>query len=389
MAASLRAFCRVNSSLLKDAITKKIFNDGSRSLFTQASLGLDGYINTRENVKRQFFNVEDNFRKKMKEFVDVETNMIFTEDLKAMLHLAGKNTEDIDLITRMMIKFNTQNKELRFGTYHFGPVVMRTLHYLDEPDTAFNLFFNPSLDGFFDQIVTYQILMDLLYNHKKYDDVKKVYDIIITKGINGLKHPKYPVVLVLAACYKQNTHESYEYAIKLWKELTDRGTVALRKAVALLGALALKQNAPHAALEITSTIRRPGYITIRCIKIAALANLDRVNDIIPYFRASLSNDNPNVRKESYFIDTIEQVEAAVQRANFDESSEIVKLLRQLKDNGHVQQSPMDEHLSQEIDSKQRETMNRYHSAFNDRGQHQFQFNRRPTQQHRSGLTGLV
>lgn len=45
--------------------------------------------------------------------------MIFTEDLKNMAHLV-KTGEDLDLVEKMMKKFNSQNKELRFGNFVFG-----------------------------------------------------------------------------------------------------------------------------------------------------------------------------------------------------------------------------------------------------------------------------
>lgn len=45
--------------------------------------------------------------------------MIFTEDLKNMVHLV-QNEEDLNLVEVMMKKFNAQNKELRFGNFVFG-----------------------------------------------------------------------------------------------------------------------------------------------------------------------------------------------------------------------------------------------------------------------------
>lgn len=36
-----------------------------------------------------------------------------------------------------------------------------------------------------------------------YDEIYKVFDKVQEKQINMTKFPKYPVVLVMAACYKQ------------------------------------------------------------------------------------------------------------------------------------------------------------------------------------------
>lgn len=56
--------------------------------------------------------------------------------------------------------------------------------------------------GFFDQLMSYQILLDLLYENKKYDDVLEAVDIIKNKQIEGSQYPRNIVVLSSAACYK-------------------------------------------------------------------------------------------------------------------------------------------------------------------------------------------
>jgi hypothetical protein len=69
----------------------------------------------RERVKLQVNNV-DGFKTKMTEFVTDENskNLIFTEDLKNMLHIS-ESPEDIKLLTTMIQKFCSQSKDVRFG----------------------------------------------------------------------------------------------------------------------------------------------------------------------------------------------------------------------------------------------------------------------------------
>lgn len=60
----------------------------------------------RERTNGQFINTVDKFKEKMKTFVDDKpTNMIFTEDLRNMIHLAEKNKEDIELVVKMLKKW--------------------------------------------------------------------------------------------------------------------------------------------------------------------------------------------------------------------------------------------------------------------------------------------
>lgn len=83
---------------------------------------MDKYLYTKEKVAAQFLNSADKFKAKMMEFTSNEATsaMIFTDDLKNMAHLVENKPEDIELITKMMKKFNSQNKELRFGNFVFG-----------------------------------------------------------------------------------------------------------------------------------------------------------------------------------------------------------------------------------------------------------------------------
>ncbi len=76
---------------------------GCRTLFSPQSLGLDGYEKQRGRTVQQFSGMTDKFREKMKEFsVTGSKNMIFTEDLKNMVHMIEDNPEDIALVFQMM-----------------------------------------------------------------------------------------------------------------------------------------------------------------------------------------------------------------------------------------------------------------------------------------------
>lgn len=62
---------------------------------------MDSYVDKRDKVKQYFSNDADKFRRKMIGFVEnEETSMIFTEDLKNMLHLADSG--DSELLERIL-----------------------------------------------------------------------------------------------------------------------------------------------------------------------------------------------------------------------------------------------------------------------------------------------
>lgn len=98
----------------------------------------------------------------------------------------------------MIEKFCSQSKEVRFGNFVFGPPVMRLMHHLKDADAALKLFKNDTLDGFFDQLVSYQILFDLLYESGRYQDVLDTFNIVKARQVQGGRYPKHVLVLALA-----------------------------------------------------------------------------------------------------------------------------------------------------------------------------------------------
>lgn len=50
--------------------------------------------------------------------------------------------------------------------------------------------------------MTYQILLDLLYENKQYQDVLDTVYLIAERQVEGHTYPKNVIVLAMAACYK-------------------------------------------------------------------------------------------------------------------------------------------------------------------------------------------
>ncbi|KAL4714959.1 hypothetical protein ACJJTC_003110 [Scirpophaga incertulas] len=316
-------------------------------LYSQSSLGIDKYLHGRKKIKEQFSNFSDKFRTKMIEFCNDPKSLIFTEDLKNMVHLAEPS--DLELVVKMVNKFNTSTAEFRFGSFIFGPVIMRMFYFLDAPTEALQCFQDPKNDGFFDQLSTYHILLDLLYNHEMYDEMKEVFKKVMERQINMLKFPKYPLVLILAACYKQNSSQSFEYASKIWSEMTSVGTVPLRRASSFFAALALNQSRPDVALESMSS-QRSQYVTIRNIKVMALADMGRVDDALPILRSVLDIDIPEEnKKHTFFEETITKVKQALDKHNnADIKKEYECIETELRNRNLIDSQTLDQHLCSEI-----------------------------------------
>lgn len=64
------------------------------------------------------------------------------------------------------------------------------------------MFNDPELDGFFNHLSSYQILMDLLFKNEKFNEIIDVYKSIQEKQLQIAKFPRGVMMLVFAACYK-------------------------------------------------------------------------------------------------------------------------------------------------------------------------------------------
>ncbi|XP_021943811.1 pentatricopeptide repeat-containing protein 2, mitochondrial [Folsomia candida] len=314
---------------------------GCRTLFAVQALGVDGYEKQRERTVQQFAGMTDKFREKMKEFSTTGSkNMIFTEDLKNMVHMIEDNPEDMALVLQMMKRFNQQNRHLRFGNFVFGPVVMRMYHFLNQPTQALQAFKDPELEGFFDQLATYQVLCDLLYNNAMYQEVIDVFEIVKSKQVQGTKYPRNVLVIVFASCYKLNTVQSYEYALSLLQQMKTVGALPVRRLVTYAAGLAVNQNAPNIALEILSLSGVSNYVTIRNLKLLSLSELGRPEDCLPILRTSIEVDNPTGEKRSTVCsDVLEKVAQAVAKANNKEVTvEFEKITKALKETGQISEN---------------------------------------------------
>ncbi|XP_059060824.1 pentatricopeptide repeat-containing protein 2, mitochondrial-like [Achroia grisella] len=324
-------------------------------LYSPTALGIDGYLQARKRTKDQFANFTDKFRSKIDGFVTDPKSMIFTEDLKNMVHMAEPT--DLELLLNMIKKFNSQSTEFRFGSFVFGPVVMRMFHFLDAPSEAIKCFEDPSNSGFFDQLVSYHILLDLLYNHEMYDEMYKVFEVVKEKQLNMTKFPKYPVVLILAACYKQNTPQSLEYASNLWSEMTNVGNAPLRRACTFFAGLALKQGAPHIALESISA-QKQHYVTVRNIKAMALADMGRLDEALRVLRSVLNIDIPEQKdKHTFFEETVEKVRNAVEKSSSkDIQKEFQNIVTAFEDRNLIDKQTLDQLINAEITIKKRDRL---------------------------------
>lgn len=353
-----------------------------RFLYAKTAIGIDGYLVQRERTSQQLANVSDKFREKMRDYTQPNTtSMIFTEDLKNMVHMA--ETTDIELVKLMMKKFNSQNEELRFGSFVFGPVVMRMFHHLNSPDEALECFLDPGLKGFFNQAASFIVLMDLLYENGKYEDMLRTYDVIRENQVGGQmgSPPRHVVVLTLAACYRMRTEAAVERALNVWRECTVGGASPLRRSATFLAGLCVVQNRPQVALEIVSSCNNQNYTTIRNIKVLALCQLGRRDDALVILRSVFGQDDYAGGKHTFNNDVIAHVDESFKaETNTDTKMDYEKIRNQLVSQNLIIDTTLEEQLCREITTPafvKQNMQQRKMNQFNNR-----QYNQDGTEQYR-------
>lgn len=178
-----------------------MFVVGVRCMYTERDLGILSYEGTRYVFRNQFLTIESTFREKMQEICQDQNGVIYTEDLKAMIHLAQANENDMKLLHGMLQKYIQNQEEKKFGRYIFGPVVMRMYYHLNQPQYALETFNNDALRESFDYRTSFRILLCLLFKNDMYKEVREVYEKALDK--KGIDYIGSSNVLMYAACLKE------------------------------------------------------------------------------------------------------------------------------------------------------------------------------------------
>ncbi|XP_055349595.1 pentatricopeptide repeat-containing protein 2, mitochondrial-like [Paramacrobiotus metropolitanus] len=320
-------------------------------LYTKEAMGLSNYEYAREKTATQLGTMKDRFKQRMDQYLSADSkSLIFTEDLKNMCYLA-EDDKDLQMVNKMLKKYAKQNEQMRFGSFVFGPVLMRLHHFLDKPDEALASIQDPDLGQVYDQLTSYMVAMDLLYNHQRYDDVLKLYKAMTQRPFFAEKMPKENLVLACAACYKLGTPEAYKTAMELVKSCIDKQAPVMRKAVSFAAALALKNNDATGALELLSIPPNQSYVTIRNLRILCLVKLDRLEDVLPILRSMIEQDvGPKRIGHGFFQDVIAEVKKALETKEDKElRQEFEKTFKALEHGDQIDAKTLHEFLERPIE----------------------------------------
>lgn len=83
-------------------------------------------------------------------------------------------------------------------------------------------------------------------------------------------------------------------------------------------------------------------------KILALLSLDRLDDLMPSFRAVLEFGGPMEKKHSFCREVIQQVKDAFDATKSEVPKDLPRVLDYIETNGHVTDNTLDQLLCQEV-----------------------------------------
>ncbi|GIX98257.1 pentatricopeptide repeat-containing protein 2, mitochondrial [Caerostris darwini] len=340
-----------------NSILSKVYQESRRILsvrflYNEPFLGLDKYAEARQRTSSRLGSMRENFYNRMKsQLSNPAKSMIFTEDLKTVIHSCDDNPEELELCVQMMKRFHKQNKELRFGTFIFGPVALRLFYHLQKTDLMGEVFNDPELDGFFDQLKSYLLCMNLCFKNGKYSEVIKSFEECQQKKLGDSKFPREVVVLTTGACYKLNTPESFQLATNIVTQAREGSFTILRKSLNFVAALALQQNKPDVALEILSSMPGNRWIVVNNLRLTALTDMNRIQDVFTILREVVEQNITRQQRPQGEIcqSTLDHIKQAVDSANDKETSHTFEqLARSLTEGNCITSRTMDDLLCVEI-----------------------------------------
>ncbi|KAF2352062.1 hypothetical protein FHG87_017181 [Trinorchestia longiramus] len=296
------------------------FYVSKRSLYTLQALGLQDFQKQRAKFQQQFpQNEADRFREALQEQIARSHNtlmLVFKQDLEKAIYLCRENEEDISLVKDLLLKFNAQNRKVRFGSFRFGAVLMRLLYELDRPDVALELMETPELSKLLSEVSTLQVFMGLLYKHELHSEVLDIQDNISTGRLTNGRYPRICVIIALASALKQGTEESLARGLALTEACVNTGRWPSRF-YAIAGTIALQAGRPDTALQLLHNTAYASHLAIRNILLQAWCELGRLDQVMSLLRPVTANMRPGtlVHQSAVFPHTLDTIKAAVEQQN--------------------------------------------------------------------------
>uniref|UniRef100_A0A3Q3VTF6 Pentatricopeptide repeat-containing protein 2, mitochondrial n=1 Tax=Mola mola TaxID=94237 RepID=A0A3Q3VTF6_MOLML len=232
-----------------------------------------------------------------------KNDLILRDELKLLLHLC-QSADDMVIARDAIYRYHSENQNLMYGDFKFGPLFMRLCYELGLEEFAAAAITDMRLKGFFNDATSFNIAIDMLFTKGQYETALEV---LRTMRNHGVPFNKDTLTLAFGTCYKLNTVDSYRICIALIEEGQTKGHFIPRHAYCFAVALALRQNDIEKAKSLYSQIMSTDSRLCQNLKVAILAVSGAVTDAITFLSAAVLPKCPSFVKKPEFSQEVVDV----------------------------------------------------------------------------------
>nr|XP_040053883.1 pentatricopeptide repeat-containing protein 2, mitochondrial [Gasterosteus aculeatus aculeatus] len=222
--------------------------------------------------------------------------LIPKEELKLLLHLC-QTADDVLIARDAIYRYHTDNRNLMFGEFKFGPLFVRLCYELGLESLAAATLTDKNMGGFFNDATSFNITIDMLFIKGSFE---KALELLRTMRAQGIPFNKDTLTLAAGTCYKLNTADSYRICTALIEEGQTRGNAVPRHAHCFAVALALRQNDIEKAQSLFSQIMVTDSRLCQNLKVTILTMSGAVTDAVSVLSAAVLPKSPSFVKKLDF-----------------------------------------------------------------------------------------
>ncbi|KAM9139074.1 pentatricopeptide repeat-containing protein 2, mitochondrial isoform 2-T2 [Pangshura tecta] len=312
-----------------------------RYLLTDDTIRLQEFQQRKIATEHQIYGNRDSYFRNIEEKLK-KNGIILKDELKTLLHLC-QTPDDMEIVKSVIYRYHTENRNVAFGEFKFGPLFMRLCYELDLEVPAIELIKDQTLHGFFSDSTSFNLLMDMLFEKGHYESALEVLGEMKKQHIKFIRDT---YLLAFAICYKLNSPESCKICTNLLEEAQLKGDNMPRRAYCFAVAFALKQNDVVKARSFYSQIMNTESRLCSNLNILVLAKSGALEDLMQILEAALDMGASQLVKRTEFS---EQVLATV-REELEESSvfraRLEDICAKLQASGQVTKLTLDDMLCQ-------------------------------------------
>uniref|UniRef100_A0A8C8RKW8 Pentatricopeptide repeat-containing protein 2, mitochondrial n=1 Tax=Pelusios castaneus TaxID=367368 RepID=A0A8C8RKW8_9SAUR len=308
-----------------------------RYLLRDDAVGLKDFQQKKLATKSLMSEDKDTYFRNIEEKME-KNRMILKIELKRLLHLC-QTSDDVEIARKVIYRYHSENRNVSFGDYKFGPIFMRLCYELDLEILAKELIKDENLYGFFSDVQSFNILMDKLFTKGHYEGA---YEMLEEMKKQHVRFTTDTYLLAFAICYKLNSPATWKVCTELLEEAQLKEIKIGKRAYVFAIVLALKQNDIEKARYIYSLITKKDDRLCTNLKILIETKSGALELVLKTLKETLEVYTSPLGKA---VQVSEEVLTTIREELTEDSAFLVELediCNQLRSSGQVTSLTVDE-----------------------------------------------